>query len=118
MSATIAFSRGWLPQTADKMVIGRSELQLEPIADQGQAEGLIVESPLERVAVFTHHHPELTVSEISRMRRMLIRSRARRAVLFIRRNLAVDSSVCLLASLSKIEIIRIDVEDADLCPGF
>ncbi|MGH7231022.1 MAG: hypothetical protein ACREJU_06635 [Nitrospiraceae bacterium] len=116
MSATLALSRGWLPQTADKMAISQNEFQLEPIADTRPADGIVVQSSLERVAVFTHNQPQLSLSDISHMRRVRARSHARRAVLFVRKDLAVASSVSLLATLSKIEIVQINMEETDLCP--
>ena len=113
MSAT-TLSRGWIPQTADKMVIGQGELQLEPITEQGLADSLIVESSLERVAVFTHGYLPLTLHDITHMRRVMTRSRARRGVLFVFQDTVVTGPVSLLSGLSKIEIVQLCAHDAAL----
>ena len=115
MSVTMAPSRGWIPQTAKKMVIGQDDLQLEPITAQGLSDGLVVQSSLERIVVFTHNHPQLLLSDISHLRRVLTRAHASRAVLFVQRDLLIASPVSLLATLSKIEIVRLDVEKDGLC---
>jgi hypothetical protein len=117
MSVTMAPSRGWIPQTADKMVIGQDDLQLESITAQGLSDGLIVQSSLERIVVFTLNHPHLLLSDISHLRRVLSRAHASRAILFVRKDLLITSPVSLLATLSKIEIVRFNVETGGLCPS-
>jgi hypothetical protein len=115
MSTTTVISRGWIPQTADRMVVGKDDLHLEPILGDGPHNGLIVQSSLERVAVFTHNHARLSLSDIGGLRRMKTRAQARRALLLVPQDLIVESAVALLATLSKIEIIRINVKKAGRC---
>ncbi len=89
--------------------IGLQDAQTEPILDQEshQADGILVSSLQERVAVFAHQFDALALPEVSRFRRLMAKAQARRAVLYVATSCSVPQPVMLLATLSKIEILRV-----------
>ena len=80
-------------------------VQFEPIIDDGIYHGMLVQSPLERVALFSWKRITLTLSDITRLRQALIRFRGRRAVLYVSADIQIPSSITLFATLSKIAIV-------------
>ncbi|WP_447978204.1 hypothetical protein [Candidatus Nitrospira bockiana] len=74
--------------------------------DAGQGiRGILLELPLERVALFVWSK-ELGLADVTALRKALLRAQARRALLFIPAGLAISSAVLLLATLSRIALIR------------
>ncbi|MBI4401568.1 MAG: hypothetical protein HY581_08045 [Nitrospirae bacterium] len=96
-------------QIASKAVAGVDESRTEPVIDRdnGRQDGLLVESSLERVVVFSRKQATLSLSDISHLRRMMARAQARRALLYVPLETTVSNPVMLLATLSKIEIVRL-----------
>jgi hypothetical protein len=58
------------------------------------------------VALFHWRRLNLTLSDITRLRQALTRFQARRAVLYVSADIQIPSSFTLLATLSKIAIVR------------
>jgi len=85
-----------------------SEPSVEPIQDwdDWRGEGRLVKSILERVVVVTLNHDILALSDVSAIRRAMVRAQARRAVLYVPLQAAISNPVMLLATLSKIQIMR------------
>ncbi|HTK88074.1 MAG TPA: hypothetical protein VL329_10095 [Nitrospiraceae bacterium] len=81
-------------------------VQFEPIIEDGMYHGMLVQSALERVALFSWKRMILTLTDISHFRQALTRFQARRAVLYVSADLHIPSSFILLATLSKIAIVR------------
>lgn len=94
---------------ARKAVAGAGGSRTEPIVDRenGGQEGILVESPLERVLIFSRVQPILSLSDLSRMRRMMARTQARRALLYVPLETGITNPVMLMATLSKIQIVRL-----------
>ena len=76
--------------------------------ETGHADGMLVESLLERIAIFVHAQDSLSLSDLSHVRRVMARAQARRAYLFVLATTAVQKPVELLATLSKIRIVRVE----------
>jgi hypothetical protein len=91
-------------------VVERDEVRFEAIVDNGHEAGVLVHSPLERVALFIWSEPTLQLSDISRLRRLMRRTQARRAVLYVPIGITVPSPVSLMAALSKISMPRGAIE--------
>ena len=85
-----------------------TDARVQPIMDQHnvQQDGLLVESLLERVVVCGREQATLSFADVSSVRRTMSRMQARRAVLYIQADATVSNPVMLLASLSKIDIVR------------
>lgn len=81
-------------------------------ADTGEPEGMLVDSLLERVAIFVRAQDSLSLADISALRRTLARAQARRAYLYVLMTTSIQKPVMLLATLSKIRIVRVEA------PGF
>ena len=94
------------PYAAASGLIDAETVQFEPIVEDGRYHGMLVQSALERVALFSWRRMILTLSDISRLRQALTRFQARRAVLYVSSDLHIPSSFILLATLSKIAIVR------------
>lgn len=94
---------------ASKTVAGVDESRVEPIFDseKGRQDGLLVESSLERVVVFAREQEALSLSDVSYVRRVMTRTQARRALLYVPVGTSIPNAVMLLATLSKIEIVRL-----------
>ena len=88
------------------VLIGTEPVQFEPIIEGGIYHGMLVQSSLERVALFNWRRINFTLSDITRLRQALIRFQARRAVLYVSADIQIPSSFMLLATLSKIAIVR------------
>lgn len=95
--------------------VGR-ESRLEPIIDSlsGRQRGLLLESPCERVAVFSKETPQLRLHDISEARKLLLRAKARRALLYVPIRTIVPNDVRLLATLSKIEVVRFSAAEGEV----
>jgi hypothetical protein len=105
MDAMAVLSDEWIPQ-ATKAVGGMEELRVEPIWNNGHVDGLLLQSSLERVAVFTWKDRSVSLADVSRLRKAMTRAQARRALVYVPKEIAIASPVILLATLSKIEIVR------------
>ena len=86
-------------------VVKRDEVRFEAIVDNRHEEGVLV-PPLERVALFIWSESTLRLSDISRLRRLMRRTQARRAVLYVPIGVTVPGPVSLMAALSKISMPR------------
>ena len=84
----------------------REEVRFEAIVDNGHDEGVLVHSPLERVALFIWSEPTLGLADLSRLRRLMRRTSARRAVLYVPVGITVPGPVSLMAALSRISMPR------------
>lgn len=95
---------------------GAQEAETEPIFDQDthQTGGILVSSLQEKVAVFAHQVHTLALSDVSRFRRLMARAQARRALLYVPRDCTIPQPVMLLATLSKIELVRVAPADFGL----
>ncbi len=87
-------------------VIEADTVEFEPIIEDGIYHGMLVQSPLERVALFNWKRVTITLSDITRLRRALTRFQVRRAVLYVSADIQIPSALTLLATLSKIVIVR------------
>jgi len=80
--STLAFDE-LVFQMASRTVSGgegtRSEVLIDP--ESGQQDGVLMETFLERVAVFARSHDSLSLAEVSQVRRTMARAHARRAYL-------------------------------------
>ena len=92
--------------TETSVLVGVEAVQFEPIVEDGTYHGMLVKAPLEQVAVFSWKRMDLALSDITRLRQTLIRFHARRAVLYVSPDIHIPSSLRLLATLSKIAIVR------------
>ena len=98
-----------LPRITEKTAGHDSESHVEIIHDpsNGQEAGLLVESEFERVVVAKREQPQLSLDDVSRVRQMIVRARARRGLLCVPLDATIPNPVMLLATLSRIEIIRL-----------
>jgi hypothetical protein len=111
MSATILFSdRNAL--YAPTALVGSDDLRIETL-DADDAEGVLIESSLERIAVFSWNEDRLSLADVGRLRRTTARVHARRAIVYVRKDAELSIPVLLLATLSKMEILRLPSERAD-----
>ena len=85
------------------------EARVQPVLDQdsGHPDGLLLESALERVVVFGRDAPVLTLEQIAYIRKVMARVQARRAVLYVPIDTSIQNPVMLLATLSKVRIVRV-----------
>ncbi len=109
MPTTLARFEEVLPEIARKAVCGDDEPRMEPLLDPngGRESGLLVETSLERVVVTGWGEPTLSLADVSHVRRMMIRVHARRGILCVPLWIVIPNPVMLLATLSKIEIVRL-----------
>ena len=93
---------------ASKAVTGTDGAPVQPIVDKdnGKRTGLLVEAPLERVVVCGREQDVLSLADVNYVRRVIARSQARRAILYVPSDTDIPNPVMLLAKLSKIEIVR------------
>lgn len=87
-------------------LVEAESVRFEPIIEDGIYHGMLVRSPLERVALFSWTRRDFTLFDLTCLRRALTRFQARRAVLYVPADLLIPSSFMLLATLSKIAIVR------------
>jgi hypothetical protein len=88
------------------VLVRTDPVRFEPIIEDGIYHGMLVQSPLERVALFMWKRINFTLSDITRLRQALTRFQARRAILYVSADIQIPSSFTLLATLSKIAIVR------------
>jgi len=98
-----------LPRIAEKSLGRDVENHVEPLIDpnDGQQAGLLVESAFERVVVTKREQLELSLDDVRCVRQMLVQARARRGLLCVPVAATIPNSVMLLATLSRIEIVRL-----------
>ena len=103
-------------QVADRTVGGSEGTRTEPILnpDSGQPEGVLMESLLERVAIFVRAQDSLSLDDVSHVRRSMARAQARRAYIYVLASTNVQKPIMLLATLSKIRIVRVDTPETVL----
>ncbi len=77
-------------------------------AETGEPDGLLLQSLLERVAIFVRAQDVLSLADVSGLRRAMTRAQARRAYVYVLASTNVQKPVLLLATLSKIRLIRVE----------
>ena len=77
-------------------------------SETGETDGLLLESLLERVAVFVRAQDTLSLADVSSLRRTMAQGQARRADLYVLMSTTIQKPVMLLATLSKIRILRVE----------
>lgn len=92
-------------EIAAKLDGGRTGALCDP--DTGQQAGILVSSFLENVAVFGHTGDTLSLTDVRRLHRAAVQTHARRALLCVPTSTMIPNSVLLLATLSKIRIVRL-----------
>lgn len=100
------FHAGHAQNGGPSWLIGTEPVRFEPIIEDGIYHGILVQSPLERVALFIWKRINFTLSDITCLRQARTRFQARRAVLYVSADIQIPSSFTLLATLSKIAIVR------------
>ena len=90
--------------------------QIKPLInpDTGRPDGALVESLIERVAVFGRNKETLSIADVSYFKRALAKNQARRGYVYVQEGMAIEKSVMLLATLSHIRIVRLDVAASEL----
>jgi hypothetical protein len=98
----------YVSNVAYQAVARAGESTLLPIIDQqsGEPEGVLVASSLERIVVCGREQALLSLVDIKTVQRTMVRVQARRAVLYVPAEMMIPNPVMLLATLSKIDIIR------------
>jgi hypothetical protein len=93
---------------ASRLLGGAEESRITPVLDKDarDCDGLLIESPLERIMVFGREQA-VALSDVSHMRRVMAKVQARRALLYVPINTAIPNPVTLLATLSKIQIVKL-----------
>jgi hypothetical protein len=96
-------------KVADQAVAKAGESTLLPIFDQrsGEPEGVLVASSLERIVVCGREQAILSLGDVKAVQRTMVRVQAQRAVLYASAGTIVPNHVLLLATLSKIDIVRL-----------
>lgn len=112
-ASTLVFNE-LVSRIAEKAAAETRNARLEPIREwgNGRTDGYLVESSLERVVVIAREQDILTLADVSAVRRAMTRAQARRALLYIPLTAIVPNPVMLLATLSKIEIVRLTATDS------
>lgn len=84
-----------------------------PVMDHetGLPDGLLAETFLERVMIFSRKEEVLSLSDVGRLRRAMARVQARRALLYVPVETFISNPVMLLATLSKIRIVRLSAPE-------
>lgn len=98
----------YVSKVAYQAVARAGESTLLPIIDQqnGEPEGVLVASSLERIVVCGREQAVLSLADIKTVQRTMTRVQARRAVLYVPAEMMIPSPVMLLATLSKIDVVR------------
>jgi hypothetical protein len=97
-------------RVSNQAVTQDERARLEPITnpESGEPEGMVIHSALERVAVFVRAQKVLSLADVSALRRALTRVQARRGYLYVLSDTAIQKPVMLLATLSKIRVVRVE----------
>ena len=108
LTPSIAFD-DILPGIAAGSVGHDGNSRVEPIIDpaNGREMGVLVESEFERVVIARRDQPEVSLEDVSGVRQMIVRARARRGLLCVPIEAVIPNPVMLLATLSRIEIVRL-----------
>jgi hypothetical protein len=93
-------------QVASKLDGAQTGSLFDP--DTGKREGILVSSFLENVAVFGHTGDALSLADVRHLHRAAVQAHARRAILCVPASTMIPNSVLLLATLSKIRIVRLE----------
>ncbi|MEW6246731.1 MAG: hypothetical protein AB1555_08485 [Nitrospirota bacterium] len=93
-------------EIAAKLDGGQTGALLDP--DTGKREGILVSSFLENIAVFGHTGDALSLADVRHLHRTAVQAHARRALLCVPASTMIPNSVLLLATLSKIRIVRLE----------
>jgi hypothetical protein len=98
-----------LPHLASHGIHQDDEPRMEPLLDPGSGEedGILLEAGFGRMVVVRRDEPVLSLRGVSHVRQMMVRARARRALLYVPLQTVVTNPVMLLATLSHIEIVRL-----------
>lgn len=98
----------YVSKVAYQAVAKAGESTLLPIIDQqnGEPEGILVASSLERIVVCGREQAALSLVDVKAVQRTMVRVRARRAVVYVPAETMIPNPVMLLATLSKIDIVR------------
>lgn len=98
----------YVSKVAYQAVAKAGESTLLPIIDQrnGEPEGVLVASSLERIVVCGREQAALSLEDVGTVRRTMARVQARRAVLYVPAEMVIPNPVMLMAALSKIDIVR------------
>ncbi len=96
-------------QIANQTFSGTDGARMVPVMDHetGLPDGLLAETFLERVMIFSRKEEVLSLSDVGRLRRAMARVQARRALLYVPVETFISNPVMLLATLSKIRIVRL-----------
>ncbi len=96
-------------EVAAKLDGGQTGALCDP--NSGQQRGILVSSYLENVAVFGHTGETLSLADVRRLHRAAVQAHAHRALLCVPISTMIPNSVLLLATLSKIRIVRLQDSD-------
>jgi hypothetical protein len=98
----------YVSKVAYQAVARAGESTLLPIFDQrnGEPEGVLVASSLERIVVCGREQAALSMNDIRTVQRTMARVQARRAVIYVPAEMTIPNPVLLLATLSQIDVIR------------
>jgi hypothetical protein len=93
---------------ASKLISGSEESRVTPVynAETQDCDGLLIESSLERIMVFGRERA-ISLGDVSHMRHVMARAQARRALLYVSSDLFISNPIMLLATLSKIQVVRL-----------
>lgn len=110
MTQAVAVLDEVVTRVFNRSVEEADQARIEPVVDpdSGQPEGMVLHTLLERVAVFVRAQETLSLADVSAMRRALARARARRGYLYVLSQTVIQKPVMLLATLSKIRIVRVE----------
>jgi hypothetical protein len=105
-----------LPHLAHHGIHQDDEPRMERLRDPGTGEedGLLLEAGFGRMVVVRRDEPVLSLRDVSHIRQMMVRARARRALLYVPLQAAIANPVMLLATLSHIEIVRLATAGTDI----
>ncbi len=98
----------YVSKVAYQAVAKAGESTLLPIFDQrnGEPEGVLVASSLERIVVCGREQAALSMEDIRTVQRTMARVQARRAVIYVPAEMTIPNPVMLLATLSQMDIVR------------
>ena len=97
---------------ASRLLGGAEESRITPVLNTvtHDCDGLLIDSPLERIMVFGREQA-MSLADVSHMRRTIAKVQARRAFVYVPADCAIPKSIALLATLSKIQIVRLTALD-------
>ncbi len=100
-------------QVAKRTVEGHHDGRVEPLSnpDTGESDGMLIESLLERVVMFVRAPGSLSLADVSHVRRSMARAQARPAYVYVPNRTNVQKQIMLLATLSKIHIVKVEIPE-------